>query len=469
MVPSSNATKLAANKTKLAQALRDVQGKTAMGSLQQLMMQHFRDTTSHLWFYSLSLEVAKSLPMKEMSAALTSMLSIKGQPAQPAGTLPLEDEFQRLPLEERAQRQLQPLQGPQASFLEAVEDDSMGPTPQAHEHTSGGDCGFDLQQLVDHCELDGLLVFKIADKNPHLKKRVMGSVDNVTFADMAIRIYKAHSHTEDELCISPMSNVEVPLVQFFAGKDPQKIMDHMLCWRLENACGTDADFDASISLQLKLKPVGRVFQQRLACPLTLQAIDVKRNIKPTPFELYLELSVKGWSWKTWRGKRADLKKLSVNLDPRANGKETLVLGGNDSHDDIAEPMFPEVEHREGDAASGAMVAVGDVFTPEVPTVPSVPVPPRAPPVGPRAPKKKPLTNKEKAANGSHKIGPWTRQRILCPHQPNGSIDVWAPEFGGSGAHFTKSLCETMDNFEKGRHDADSFYMFLVVGFYLFGW
>lgn len=196
----------------------------------------------------------------------------------------------------------------------------MGPTPQAHEHTSGGDCGFDLQQLVDHCELDGLLVFKIADKNPHLKKRVMGSVDNVTFADMAIRIYKAHSHTEDELCISPMSNVEVPLVQFFAGKDPQKIMDHMLCWRLENASGTDADFDASISLQLKLKPVGRVFQQRLACPLTLQAIDVKRNIKPTPFELYLELSVKGWSWKTWRGKRADLKKLSVNLDPRANGK-----------------------------------------------------------------------------------------------------------------------------------------------------
>ena len=111
----------------------------------------------------------------------------------------------------------------------------------------------------------------------------------------------------------------------------------------------------------------------------------------------------------------------------------------------------------------------EMFSPEVPTVPSVPVPPRAPPVGPRAPKKKPLTNKEKAANGSHKIGPWTRQRILCPHQPNGSIDVWAPEFGGSGAHFTKSLCETMDNFEKGRHDADSFYMFLVVGFYLFGW
>ena len=319
LISSSNATKLAAQKTKLAQAVRDVQGKTSTGSLQQMMMHHFKDTTSHLWFYSLPLEIVKSLPMKEMSMALTSMLSIKGQPAQPAGTLPLEDEFHCLPLEDRSQPQ--PLQGLQASFLEAVEDDSMGCTPQAHERISGGGC--DLQQLVDYCKIDGLLAFKIADKNPHLKKRVLGAVDNVTFADMAIRFYRAHSHAkDDELCISPMSNLEVPLVQFFAGKDPQKILDHMLCWRLGDASGagpgTDEGFDTTISLQLKL--VGRVFQQRLACPLTLQTIDVKRNIKPTPFELYLELSAKGWSWKTWTGKRADLKKLSVDLDPLTNRK-----------------------------------------------------------------------------------------------------------------------------------------------------
>lgn len=80
MVPSSNATKLAAKKAKLAQALRDVQGKTAMGSLQQLMMQHLRDTARHFCFYSLPLEVAKSLPIKQRSVALTSMLSVKSQP-----------------------------------------------------------------------------------------------------------------------------------------------------------------------------------------------------------------------------------------------------------------------------------------------------------------------------------------------------------------------------------------------------
>ena len=73
-------TELAANKTKLAQALRDVQGKTEMGSLQQLMMQHLRDTARHFCFYSLPLEVAKSLPIKQRSVALTRMLSVKGQP-----------------------------------------------------------------------------------------------------------------------------------------------------------------------------------------------------------------------------------------------------------------------------------------------------------------------------------------------------------------------------------------------------
>jgi len=80
LVPSCNATELAANETKLAQALRDVQGKMAMGSLQQLMMQHFRDTARHFCFYSLPLEVAKSLPIKQRSVALTRMLSVKGQP-----------------------------------------------------------------------------------------------------------------------------------------------------------------------------------------------------------------------------------------------------------------------------------------------------------------------------------------------------------------------------------------------------
>ena len=310
MVASSVASKLAAKKNKVSKALKDVQSKTAGGSLQQLMMQHFRETTNPMTFYSLPMSIANNLPIKELSVAVTSMLSIKGRPAQPAGTLPLGDEVNTLPLENRTG----PLEEDKLAFLEPLQDEMQEET---WKDSGDREEQLDLKQLVNYCQLDGLLVFKVADKNPYLKKRPLHSVDNLIFSDFAIRLYKVHKSVQDrEILVSPTCNAEVPLVQFFAGKDPHGMIDQMQCWRIDQS---PADVDAD-DICFRLVPAGRVFQKRVACPLTLEAVDIQRNFKPTCLELFLELSSRGWTWKTWRGKPADLKRLPINLDPATDRK-----------------------------------------------------------------------------------------------------------------------------------------------------
>ena len=168
--------------------------------------------------------------------------------------------------------------------------------------------------------------------------------------------------------------------------------------------------------------------------------------------------------------------MPLGIGHRMESEETLALDGDDLDGD-AQPVAPAF-HFGGDAPEAVVGARADdaAMVPVVAGVPGAPNAPDAPdaPDAPIAPAprrvaKKKLTSKEKAANGAHRIGPWTRQRILCPHQPTGTMDIWVPEYGVMCANFTKSLCDTMDNFEKGRHGSSSFYMLLVVDIFLFGW
>lgn len=308
LVPSSIATQLATRKSEVVKALRDFQGKTSMGSLQQLMMQHFKESANPLNFYSLPLDLAKSLPITSLSVASTSMLSIKGKPVQPPGTLPLEDEDQFLPLANRPG----PIQDLQSQFLEPLQDDLEGTVSKRDDNPEDH---YDLKQLVDYCSNGRLLVFKVADKNPHRKKRVLGSVDNIISGDFAVRLYKLNSYGT-ELSVAPTSSAEVPLIRFFS-MDPNKILDHMWCWRLDPGLKIDGG-------ELKLKSVGRAFQQRLGCPLTFEAVDLERGIKPTSLELFLFLRDKGWTWDTWRAKALDLKRVVINF----LGERKVYYGGN---------------------------------------------------------------------------------------------------------------------------------------------
>ena len=321
LVPSSTARQLADRKRQITKALKDVQSKTANGSLHQLMMQHFRETTNHQCFYSLSVDVMEQLPMKQMTAALTSMLSVKGKPGQPAGTLPLPNEVDSLPLADRVMKEKEPIEDHAFDFLHPLEDDAEYTVAQGPGFGTIGDhqSGSDIKKLIEFCQLDGLLVFKVVDKNPHLKKRPTHSVDNLISSDLAIRLYKVEKYVAGkELWVSFTSNPQVPLVQFFGGKDPQKLIDQMLCWKL----GTGAD-DGNM---LRLDSCGKAFQKRLACPLTIQSIDLSRNLKPTHFELYLELREKGWSFREWGGKPADLKHVRINLDPTSEVKVVYAWG-----------------------------------------------------------------------------------------------------------------------------------------------
>eukprot|EP00435_Cladocopium_sp_Y103_P014006 s47_g3.t1 len=301
LVPSSVASQLANKKSQVAKALKDVQVKTPKGAVEHLMLQHFRETVNHSFFYSLPVDLVRKLPMKQLAVALTSMLSVKGKPAQPSGTLPLGPENQSLPLQDRVPAPHQSA----SAFLGPLEDEHSGnpiarppapPVPPAETE-------LDLDQLISHCQCDGLLVFKVADKNPHLKKRPLHSVDNLLPTEIAIRLYRAEKINQGDIQIFPTASSEVPLMQIFSG-DPQLVIDHMCSWKL------DAGF--------VLKPCGKAFQQRVACPLTLSSVDLQRNLKPTAFELFLELQSKGWEWKTWGGKAADLKKLEINLKDLRN-------------------------------------------------------------------------------------------------------------------------------------------------------
>ena len=119
---------------------------------------------------------------------------------------------------------------------------------------------------------------------------------------------------------------------------------------------------------------------------------------------------------------------------------------------------PDTAPQTGIAASSSSgLSIGDGATP----------PPTPPPIvtSERLAKKPKLSCKEKAACGAVKIGHWTRQRIICPHHPNGIVDIWVPEFGGMGASLKRSLSETLQLFQKGQHEVSSFYMFLVVDFF----
>ena len=166
-VPSSTATMLATKKSKVAKALKDLQETRPAGALQVLMSQHFRETLNPHSYFSLPLDLFRQLPVKEMKVALTSMLSVKGRAAQPPGLLPL-DKMQAMPLAERSALPLQDLSSP---FLGALQDDLCALTDVGGgEVVPAVEPSFEnphlLEELVKSCEKDGLVVFRVADKNP---------------------------------------------------------------------------------------------------------------------------------------------------------------------------------------------------------------------------------------------------------------------------------------------------------------
>ena len=325
LIPSSEASKLAEKKNQVTKVLRDAQASKPEGMLQQMMMQHFKETTNHHFYYSLPVSSVKALPIKQMATASTSMLSIQGKAAQPSGMLPVMEEFHSLPLEDR----VKPIQD-QPEFLQPISDVSATATDMVESQFDEDLLG--LAELVDFCQHDGLLVFKVTDVTPHRKKRPLGSVDNIVSADLAIRPYKICKCEGQLLWAMPTSNVEVPLLQIFAGKEPEMIIKDMWSWTLRS--GDDNG-------QFVLARVRPAFQQRVACPLSFIAVDIKKN-KPTAFELYLKLKEDGWTWKKWSGKAADLKRVVVNLNSQSGTKTYYGAG---FHYMLCLVCFPKVASR----------------------------------------------------------------------------------------------------------------------------
>lgn len=78
----------------------------------------------------------------------------------------------------------------------------------------------------------------------------------------------------------------------------------------------------------------------------------------------------------------------------------------------------------------------------------------------RRPKRPKLTMRERAANGATKIGQWARKKVICPHQPEGVVDLWVPARGPWKSDCEKVMSDAVSKFRKGRHHPVFFYRFL---------
>ena len=148
----------------------------------------------------------------------------------------------------------------------------------------------------------------------------MHAWDNLTSADLAIRLYKIEAildTSQTEVVVSSVLSPDVPLLQMFQGKDPKAMVKNLLTWRVTE--GQEGG-------KIVLARVGRCFQQRVACPLTLEQVDLKKNFKPTALELYLALVQTGWSFKTWPGKHSELARTAINLDPESTSHKSFYRG-----------------------------------------------------------------------------------------------------------------------------------------------
>ena len=320
-IPGSMAVQLMDKKRKFGEIMRSQLTNSEKGWLQVTLMQHFRANLNTRNFYCLPLSTMKQLPMQQLDLAVRSGLSIKGHGVQPSGLLPLTDAQNSLALTDRANAPVQkPFDsGVANSFLGCltgddsanVVADSASPADQKIVSYKAQNLGSDLEQLLESCQCDDYVVFRVSDMNPAKKKRPMASADNVQSHDLAIRFYNAveTENRGESIWVCQSAQSEVPLVQLFAAKDPNDIIANMWEMRIQEGVRPTQPN------HFLLRRCVRVFSSRVV-PFSLDNVDVEKGLKPSLFDLYLLLAERGWKYQKPTVSAARLKEIPIQYPGR---------------------------------------------------------------------------------------------------------------------------------------------------------
>ncbi|CAL1148459.1 unnamed protein product [Cladocopium goreaui] len=375
----------------------------------KLLQQHFRDCMNPLGWYSLPVDLFTERPMRPLEDAVA--FAILGHTSQ--SLLPVADKANTaLPLSdrERIQKDSNPSVSQEVVPFLAIQDSEAGSSIikkpnliEVIELDSGSDNevgACDAQpsssstaklvpsaQSVPQCmpqdmlsrdmvrfaaNSSGLIVFRVSDKRPALKKRPLSFADSLTTDDVCIRICKVENANPQSVTVSAVDHPTVPLVKLFAGANTEELVESMLQWThasrlhhsmniqpssvgesefslIEEVAGTCAVVGASthydiagmtseaelatidnlvnksilvrtkhgqsvqlapsvFSCQLVLTLPRPVFEQRLGSSFQLDRLNLKPGNRPTQWELYVNLCKTGWVRENWQESTAKLKR-----------------------------------------------------------------------------------------------------------------------------------------------------------------
>ena len=184
----------------------------------------------------------------------------------------------------------------------------------------------DINSVVEANAGNGHVMFALSDAKPSKKKRPLGSGDNLTPFDCAVKIYKIHDLDVDEgiAHISPAHVGGIYLLRLFNCKADtvQSLLDEMFQWKLGQEIIEGPQQQGRVfSVRRNLA----VFAVRTV-PHKLADVSVKHGLKPTQFELCVLLQQRGWAMRKWDGSGADLKKHTVGPRVRSNQKLFYQIG-----------------------------------------------------------------------------------------------------------------------------------------------
>ncbi len=365
----------------------------------KLLLHHFRECMNPSGWYSMPVDLFIQQPMRPLVDALTHALPSRG-PGSSNSLLPLTDRAtMTLSVCDREKQSETTEQLPFLSILDD-EDHEMTVKSVRPERLAGAvyvdDSNSDDQaaaedfvickqtlpampskmlsrEMVQFASNDsGLIVFRVSDKKPALKKRPLAFADALTSDDFAIRMYKVEDATSAEVTVSAIDHPTVPLTRLFGSHaGTEDLVDKLLQWAVSRTnhrlnfdkqnvggpafeivldvlqagavTGSSTHYDiagmqpvelqlvdalvknsilletqdgaavqlcaSALSCDLILSRPQAVFDTRVGVCCQLGRLSLKKRNLPSQWELFLQLRQKGWRKSDWTGTAKALRSM----------------------------------------------------------------------------------------------------------------------------------------------------------------
>lgn len=358
----------------------------------KLLLHHFRECMNPSGWYSMPVDLFCQQPMRPLVDALTHTLPSKGSGSSNS-LLPVTDKAtMTLSLCDREEQSEKTMidQLPFMSILDNQLDHEMtAKSPMGAQRQPDIFCvdsedepaNEDIvickptmpalpskmlsHEMVRYASNDhGLIVFRVSDKKPALKKRPLAYADALTSDDFAIRMYKVEDATSEEVTVSAIDHPTVPLTRLFGSHaGTEELVDKLLQWSVSRTdhslifdqqnvgqpafeivldvlqagavTGSSTNYDiaglqpgelqlvqalvkssilletqdgaavqlsaSALSCNLVLSRPRAVFDTRIGVSCELERLSLKKRNLPSQWELFLQLRQQGWRKSDWTG------------------------------------------------------------------------------------------------------------------------------------------------------------------------